>query len=348
VKGNNDEASRNDKKISKDIRQEARDKSKSKNVKILLLGTGDSGKSTLAKQMKILFLNGYTEDEKRGIIPAVHANVLSNIKDILKGVQKYKLVLPPEIQEISTAVLALPSFEPWTVALVEKFKVLITNSEVQKVLKKSAELQLYEHLDYMLSRLDEFVLPDYIPSIDDILRVKVRTTGITEINYPLEGYNFTVVDMGGQRSERRKWFFFFENVTAVIFILALNEYDLRLREDPNVNRMHESLDLFKKVINNEFLKDTAIILFLNKSDLFRDKIMKSDLRACFPDYTGGANFDNSIKYISGKFQSFDMSKNRNFFTHTTCATDTENIRTVLNDVKLTLIQKVLQEIGILM
>lgn len=48
--------------------------------------------------MKILFLNGYTEDEKKIIIPSVHANVLGNIKDILKGVQKYKLVLPPDIQ----------------------------------------------------------------------------------------------------------------------------------------------------------------------------------------------------------------------------------------------------------
>jgi len=348
TKGGTDEASKLDKKITKDLRQEVRDKSKSKPVKILLLGAGDSGKSTLAKQMKILFLNGYTEEEKKGIIPAVHANVLSNIKDILKGVQKYKLSLPPEIQEIATSVATMQSFEPWTVQLVEKFKILLMNAEVQKVLKKSAELQLYEHMDYMLSRLDEFVSPSYIPSEDDILRVKVRTTGIMEISYHLDGYNFTVVDMGGQRSERRKWIFFFENVTAVIFVLALNEYDLKLREDPNMNRMQESLDLFKKVINNEFLKDTAIILFLNKIDLFRDKIQRSDLRGCFPNYTGGPNYDSAIKYIGEQFKSFDMSAKRNIFTHPTCATDTDNIRTVLNDVRLTLIQKVLQEIGILM
>jgi len=143
-------------------------------------------------------------------------------------------------------------------------------------------------------------------------------------------------------------FTFFENVTAVIFVLAINEYDMRLREDPNVNRMQESLDVFKRVINNDYLKDTTIILFLNKTDLFRDKIARSDLRECFPDYTGGPDYNSALSFIEQKFKSFDMNASRFIFTHPTCATDTDNVRLVLSDVKLTLIQRVLNEIGILM
>lgn len=48
--------------------------------------------------MKILYLNGYTDEEKKNIIPAIYANILSSMKDILKGVQRYNIELSPEIK----------------------------------------------------------------------------------------------------------------------------------------------------------------------------------------------------------------------------------------------------------
>jgi len=45
-------------------------------------------------------------------------------------------------------------------------------------------------------------------------------------------YVFTrMFDVGGQRSERKKWIHCFEGVTAIIFIVAMSEYDLMLAED---------------------------------------------------------------------------------------------------------------------
>lgn len=55
------------------------------------------------------------------------------------------------------------------------------------------------------------------------------------------------------------------------------------------NRMHESLMLFDSICNNKFFIDTSIILFLNKKDLFGEKIKKSPLTICFPEYTGGCH-----------------------------------------------------------
>ena len=43
-----------------------------------------------------------------------------------------------------------------------------------------------------------------------------------------------MVDVGGQRSERRKWIHCFENVTSIIFLVALSEYDQVLYEETNV------------------------------------------------------------------------------------------------------------------
>lgn len=48
-------------------------------------------------------------------------------------------------------------------------------------------------------------------------------------------------DVGGQRSERKKWIHCFEGVTAIIFIVAMSEYDLTLAEDQEMVRSQSSL-----------------------------------------------------------------------------------------------------------
>lgn len=95
-----------------------------------------------------------------------------------------------------------------------------------------------------------------------------------------------MLDVGGQRSERRKWIHCFDSVTAVMFCVALSEYDQVLREDATQNRMKESLLLFDEVSNSHWFKNTSFILFLNKTDLFKEKIGRVDLTCCWPNYTG--------------------------------------------------------------
>lgn len=86
----------------------------------------------------------------------------------------------------------------------------------------------------------------------------------------------------------------FEDTSAVIFVVALNEYDLPLYEDDQVNRMHESLKLFREVCNSRWFVDTPMILFLNQNDLFMEKIQHTDLKVCFPEYSGGLHYENAV------------------------------------------------------
>ena len=66
----------------------------------------------------------------------------------------------------------------------------------------------------------------------------------------------------------------------------LTGYDLVLAEDEEMNRMIESMKLFDSICNNKWFVDTSIILFLNKKDLFEEKIVRSPLSICFPEYGG--------------------------------------------------------------
>ena len=76
--------------------------------------------------------------------------------------------------------------------------------------------------------------PNYLPTDQDVLRSRVKTTGITETHFKIGELNYKLFDVGGQRSERKKWIHCFENVTAIIFLVAISEYDQLLYEDQNV------------------------------------------------------------------------------------------------------------------
>ena len=87
--------------------------------------------------------------------------------------------------------------------------------------------------------------------------------------------------------------------------------------------MRESLFLFEEIANCRFFKNTSIIIFFNKNDIFEEKIKKVDLKCCFPNYTGGKNYKPAIDYIVGTFLATNKNRNRQIYTRVTCATDTK-------------------------
>jgi len=186
---------------------------------------------------------------------------------------------------------------------------------------------------------------DYVPTYDDILRARVRTTGIEEAQFLFDGLRFMMVDVGGQRSERRKWIHCFDNVTAVLYCASLSCYDLVLREDNTQNRMAEAILLFDEVTNSPFFRERSIILFLNKTDLFAQKIQFSDLRQLFPEYSGGPNYEAACGFIRERFLERSRSGAK-VYVHFTCALDTKNIEFVIRSVRDTVLRNTLDEIGL--
>ena len=151
---------------------------------------------------------------------------------------------------------------------------------------------------------------------------------------------------GGQRSERNKWIHCFDAVTSVIFCVALSEYDQVLLEDSHQNRMAESLVLFESIINSRWFQRSSIILFLNKIDIFKQKLARRPLSDYFPEYTGGDDVNKAAKYILWRFMQVNHSK-LCIYPHITQATDTTNIRLVFAAVKETILQNSLRETGFL-
>ena len=122
----------------------------------------------------------------------------------------------------------------------------------------------------------------------------------------------------------------------------MSEYDLKLFEDETVNRSEESLKLFDEICNSKWFGTTSIILFLNKKDLFEEKIKTTDLNVCFPEYTGGCDFEAASQYLQNKFLSLNRNPaQKNVYPHLTCATDTQSVSFVFNSVKDIILNAVL-------
>lgn len=169
--------------------------------------------------------------------------------------------------------------------------------------------------------------------------------------YCIDNVDFELYDVGGQRSERRKWIDCFDSVTAVIFVVGLSEYDQTLAEAKRTNRMVEALELFRSVCNNRAFQNTSILLFLNMKDLFAEKIMTSDIAAqrSFCDYTGPTrDVDSGILYFMRKFKDCLIDDEFNdSFIHVTCATDTSNMEFVLTSARTIIMTDNLRRSGFL-
>ncbi|KAK9736282.1 guanine nucleotide-binding protein subunit alpha [Basidiobolus ranarum] len=118
--------------------------------------------------------------------------------------------------------------------ITEAIKCLWKDEGVQSCFNRSREFQLNDSAKYYFDSIDRIGQPDYVPNDQDVLRSRVKTTGITETTFSIGNVTYRLLDVGGQRSERKKWIHCFENVTAIVFMVAISEYDQSLIEDDSV------------------------------------------------------------------------------------------------------------------
>lgn len=178
----------------------------------------------------------------------------------------------------------------------------------------------------------------------------MKTTGITETHFRIGELVYRLLDVGGQRSERKKWMHCFEGVTAVVFLAALSEYDQVLIEDETTNRMEEALTLFDSICNSRWFVNTSIILFLNKIDLFKAKLPTSPISRIYPEFeqveqSTDKLVDAGCEFFKNKFLSLNKNKEKRIYTHYTCATDTTQIKFVMAAVNDIIMQANLKSLG---
>ncbi|VDP92833.1 unnamed protein product [Echinostoma caproni] len=163
-------------------------------AKLLLLGAGESGKSTIVKQMKIIHQDGYSKEECLKYKPVVFSNTVQSMAAILRAMEQLGIYFASD----------------------ERSSLLICRSFYR------------------------------VPLLDVLVNFKTRFT--------FKGLDIKMFDVGGQRTERKKWIHCFEGVTAIIFVVAISEYDLTLAEDQEVVSNICKQKALKKITKTNGLK----------------------------------------------------------------------------------------------
>jgi len=265
--------------------------------------------------------------------------------------------LSADAQAAHTIMTAMGEDDPLEESHAKPIMDLWNDSVFQEVWDRRAEFQVIESTKAFLPDIDRICKAGFLATEADLLLTRIRTSGIVEEKYDIDGVTFEMYDVGGQRNERKKWIHCFEGVTAVIFVVGLSEYDQRLYEDASENRMIEALDLFKDIINNPYFKDSSMLLFLNKKDLFQSKIQRVGIKETFEKhylekYPGGNTYDGppndydaGCQYFLGEFQGQIADPNKAVYSHVTCATDTNNVKVVFEACKETILKANLADSG---
>ncbi|KAF8170297.1 guanine nucleotide binding protein, alpha subunit [Mycena galopus ATCC 62051] len=237
---------------------------------------------------------------------------------------------------------------------------LWSDPTVKEVLK-AHRLRLEDMAGFFLDSIERVTALSYEPTDDDILKARLKTLanwailflviGVSEHHFNLKAGNmvpqsWVVYDVGGARSLRgaSAWVPYFDDMDAIIFLAPLSCFDQVLAEDETVNRLEDSILLWKTIVSSPLLKNTSLILFLNKCDILKAKL---DSGQQFNEYVVSYGdrpntFEHCSQYMKKKFSMITKQfspEARGFYTYFTSVTDMQSTADILGSVRDMLVRQ---------
>lgn len=314
-------------------------------ARVLVLGASDTGKSTFMKQMRYVFGDTYPIHDRRRHLPHIRRNLLESLHKMVRAMDSFGIAqASQEAREAAQRFSDMASLEQFleedaTVdsLLVQQTQVLWADPGVKEVYMRGNEYHLLTNAGHFLSNAQEILGDNYLPTMDDIFRMRYPTRGAMTITYDLGEMQMTLHDMGGQRSERKDWINQLNNPTAILFLASLSEYDQTVEEETEgleKNRVQESLDIFTELLRYPPFVNVPVIVLLNKSDIFREKILYHSLKDYLPEYDGPEKNERAGReFIASLYEKLASTHSCHFFSRFTEATNTDNFITIFSYIK---------------
>ncbi|GAA5854112.1 hypothetical protein JCM8547_008232 [Rhodosporidiobolus lusitaniae] len=324
-----------------------------KEIKLLFLGAGESGKSTILKQFQLAYGAPFTTVQREEYRDVIYDNALRSMQVVIDAFDLLGIEVPdamnPHIELLmgfgEDPELAAPSGE-LDGSVARAIQALWAFDGAREAVEMSHEFQLNDSAPYYFANIARLAAPGYLPTDADILRSRVKSTGIVEIALDIHGTPYRLCDVGGQRSERKKWLNVFQDVQVLLFVLAISEYNQMLYEDESVSRIAEATTLWQSIANSKWFTQTSIILFLNKTDLFKQKLGLYKMSDYLTEYAGPNDFASTTSYLTRRFTEL-YQQPKALTVHLTCATDVGQIRPVLAAVQEQVVTSNLLNAGML-
>ncbi|KAG8942591.1 hypothetical protein FRC04_003578 [Tulasnella sp. 424] len=231
----------------------------------------------------------------------------------------------------------------------EDMVALWKDASVQSILRRKG-VRLEELPGFYLNDINRITSKHYSPSNQDVLNARLKTIGVVEHLFQLEsggekGVDWRIFDVGGHRDQRQTWAPFFDDVNAIIFLAPISAFDQVLVEDKKVNRIEDSLLLFRSICANKLLGKVNIVLFLNKIDILEKKL-KAGVKVSRYVRSYGDR-PNEVQQVANYFLTKFIAVHkeatpnplRELYPHLTKVTDTEATAALISDVREMILRK---------
>ncbi|GFT07664.1 guanine nucleotide-binding protein G(o) subunit alpha [Nephila pilipes] len=299
-------------------------------------GARGSGKSTIMKQVKII-AEGFQESDYRYYKPVINSTIIKAIVAIVQAMTEMDIPFdnPQRNRDANIVIDILKSHmdeEEFSDDVEEAIQRLWKDSGVQKCFQRSNEYHISDNIRYFLDDIDRFAAKDFVLTENDILHTRIKTIGIVEENFNLKDLHFQIFDVCDKKARRLEWLENVEDVSAVIFCADISKFDQVPSKDEE-NKLKEALAIFDDICNNGWFGNAVFVLLLNKVDVFKEKIKKSSLKTCFPNYEGTNEFHDAVHFIQAQFESKNRNDKKEIHSYLTCTKDTSNTLFVFESVR---------------
>jgi len=215
--------------------------------------------------MKLIHSSGWKDKEKLEFKTPLINNILDIFSSIIEANETFNYKIDDKFKEtidyINFCSTRSDAFK-YTPQIADSLLKLWDDDGIKKTILEGSKFDLLDSTPYIIKNLKRFSEKDFVPTPEDILRIRTKTVGIVQERFNSENMKLLFVDVGGQRNERRKWIHAFDGVTCVFFITSLSDYDQQLEEDRKTNRMIESLNLYTDVCNDRGFKKKSCYYIL--------------------------------------------------------------------------------------